>query len=79
MSIIEGKALQVCQQSINNAARDIRSQSHSQDVIVDTACMFDGTWQRRGFSFLLGAVSCIYFINYKVIDIEILRKVCKIC
>ena len=80
ISIIEGKALELCQQSMNNAARDVRSQSNSQaDGIVDTACMFDGTWQRRGFSSLVGAVSCISSINYKVIDIEIFRKVCKIC
>ena len=80
MAIIEGKTLELCQQSMNNAARDVRSQSNSQtDDIVDTACMFDGTWQRRGFSSLIGVVSCISPINYKVIDIEILRKVCKIC
>ena len=41
--------------------------------------MFDGTWQKRGFSSLIGAVSCISASNGKVIDVEVLTKTCKGC
>ena len=45
--------------------------------IKDIRASFDGTWQRRGFSSLNGVVSCIS--NGKVIDYEVLTKVCRFC
>ena len=41
--------------------------------------MFDGTWQKRGFSPLICAESCISATSGKVIDIEDLTKTCKGC
>ena len=46
-------------------------------LILKTCASFDGTWQRRGFSSLNGVVSCIS--NGKVIDYEVLTKVCRFC
>ena len=46
---------------------------------METTGMFDGTWQKRGRSSLVGLVSCISAISLKVIDFEIMRKTCKKC
>ena len=77
--LIENKSLDVAQQSMKNAAEDVRASSETHDEVVDTTCMFDGTWQRRGYSSLVGAVTCLSAVNNKVIDIEMLRKICKVC
>ena len=65
---------------MNNAALDIREHTGNIDNnFTDATCMFDGTWQRRGYSSLVGAVVCISAHNYQVVDVEMMRKFCKIC
>ena len=46
----------VAQESMKNAANELKDGSSD---VKDVKCMFDGTWQRRGFSSLVGAVSCL--------------------
>ncbi|XP_064598238.1 uncharacterized protein LOC135464678 [Liolophura sinensis] len=46
---------------------------------VDTKCMFDGTWRRRGHASLQGGVTAISPYSGKVLDYEILNKFCKGC
>jgi len=80
LCLIEEKSHELAQNSMNNAAIDIREHlGKTADEFADTTCMFDGTWQRRGHSSLIGAVVCISAHNYQVIDVEVMRKNCKIC
>ena len=46
---------------------------------MKAAASYDGTWQRRGFSSLHGCVAAISMENGKVLDVEPLSKVCKVC
>ena len=46
--LIENKSLDIAQQSMKNATEDVRASSETHDKVVDTTCMFEGTWQRRG-------------------------------
>ena len=77
--LIEEMALDVSQESMKNTATDVRRASDVANEVVDTTCMFDGTWQRRGYSSLVGAVACLSAVNNQVIDIEIMRNTCKVC
>jgi hypothetical protein len=38
-----------------------------------------GTWQRRGFSWLLGCETVISMESGNILDVEKLSKVCKAC
>lgn len=76
MEKLETASKHVANSSMKVAAQEVNP---SPDAIVDTKCMFDGTWQKRGFSSLIGGVSCISADTGKVIDVEILRKSCKGC
>ena len=64
---------------MKNAANDVIRSSGVDAEVVDATCIFDGTWQRRGYSSLVGAVACVSAFNSQVIDIEIMRKTCKVC
>ena len=39
----------------------------------------DGTWQRRGFSSLNGAVAAISMVNGKILDLDTLTRYCQGC
>ena len=46
-----------------------------EDVVANAAISADGTWQRRGYSSLNGAVTIIGINNGKCLDFEVLSKV----
>lgn len=46
---------------------------------IDVALSCDGTWQRRGYSSINGVVSVISMETGKVLDVEAINKVCKVC
>ena len=73
---LEKAAANVATNSMMDAAKELNP---SPDTVVDAKCMFDGTWQKRGFSSLIGGVSCISVDTGKVIDFEILQKYCRKC
>ena len=58
-------------QAINEKAGDLNS-------VADTTVAVDGTWQKRGFSSLNGAVVATS-LNSKVIDYSVMTKYCKGC
>ncbi|GBO07517.1 hypothetical protein AVEN_120365-1 [Araneus ventricosus] len=39
----------------------------------------DGTWQKRGHTSLNGCVSALSVDNEKVLDVEVMLKMCRIC
>ena len=46
---------------------------------IDVGVSVDGTWQRRGFSSNNGVVTAISIDSGKVVDVEIMSKICKGC
>ena len=60
----------VANESMVDAARDIKNKADNPDVLVDTGVSVDGTWQRRGFASFNGNVAAISIDNGKVLDIE---------
>ena len=51
----------------------------SSDEAVDVLVSCDGTWQKRGYSSLFGAVFIIVHKTGKVIDSHVMSKVCAGC
>ena len=69
---------------MNAAAEDIKArEATSADERLhnyhDTGVSVDGTWQRRGFSSLNGAVAAISMVNGKILDLETLTRYCQGC
>ena len=80
LRLIDEKADELSAASMKNAAVEIKNETEiTEDELTDATCMCDGTWQRRGHSSLVGAVVCISAHKYKVVDIEVLRKHCRVC
>ena len=48
-------------------------------TLVDTGVTVDGTWQRRGYSSLNGAVAAISIDYGRILDIHVMRKFCQLC
>ena len=68
----------VAMRSINEAAEEVhRTQTHKDLIVETTGVPVDGTWQRRGFSSLHGAVAALN--SGKVIDIACFSKYCQGC
>ena len=66
----------VGQNSLEDAAEQVFGIADDPGIQNVTAS-FDGTWQRRGYSSLNGVVTCVS--NGKVVDYEVLSKVCRQC
>ena len=50
-----------------------------EDEIVDSSISCDGTWQRRGFSSLNGAVAILSTDTVKILDVEPMSRFCNAC
>ena len=63
---VKSAAEMAAQQSMAEAATELReARGVTSDKLVDCRTMFDGTWRKRGHSFLQGAVTCISADNEK--------------
>ena len=70
----------VAQESMQNAAKELHEKAHvDEDDVLGIDCMFDGSWQKRGHSSLIGYVAAISPDTRKCLDIELLSKICKGC
>ena len=70
----------VAQESMQNAAKELHERAQVDvDDVLDIDCMFDGSWQKRGHSSLIGYVAAISPDTRKCLDIELLSKICKGC
>ena len=79
MSKLSKAVVSVASQTKNNAAAAVREMSDTTADVVETTCLFDGTWQRLGNSSLIDVLSCISSVTYKVLDDENLTKYCRSC
>lgn len=73
-------AIHQAKESMARACQEIRYHYNVQgDDIADILISCDGTWQRRGFSSLYGAVFVIAFETGKVLDYTVLSRHCAGC
>ena len=59
--------------------KSVLNDGHNEHLTVDTAISCDGTWQKRRFSSLNGALACILMKTGRVVDIEAMSRYCKTC
>ena len=70
----------VAETAMKDAALEIHKQNHvTIDNIVDTGVSVDGTWQKRGFTSLNGAVTAISIETGRVLDVEVMTRYCQGC
>ena len=79
MSKLSNAVVSVASQTMNNAAAVVREMSDTTAEVVETTCLFDGTWQKLGISSLIDVLSCISSVTYKDLNIENLTKYCRSC
>lgn len=72
--ILQSLTAMVCLESMKEAAETAVKQN---DGDRDLACVFDGSWQRRGFSSLNGVVTATSITTGQVIDVEVMSKLCQ--
>ena len=74
--------------AIKDVAKDIMKESANElcmqkdpdnSSVVDVGVSCDGTWQRRGFSSLNGAVAVISIDTGKILDVEVMSRYCNVC
>ena len=58
---------------------EIDASTRTEDEIVDTGVSCDGTWQKRGFTSLNGAVAEISIKTGRILDVEIRSRYCNTC
>ncbi|XP_055943287.1 uncharacterized protein LOC129972975 [Argiope bruennichi] len=75
---LEAAASNVASKTMKEAALEIRGDSVTEEI-AQCGVSVDGTWQRRGYSSLNGCVTVISIDTGKVLDIEVMSKVCRIC
>ena len=74
---IEKAVYDVAEDSMKDAADELRGDS--QEKFIDVDISGDGSWQRRGYSSLNGAVTTISLQTGKILDIEVMSRYCKAC
>ena len=67
----------VAQDSMSEAGNDLHK--GDENLVCDVAVSCDGTWQKRGFSSLLGAVTVISVETGKCLDYKAMSKKCALC
>lgn len=76
---IHQAAYKAVEESMCNAAKEIKDLKCTRKAVVNCGVSVDGTWQKRGYSSLNGCVSCISIDTGKVLDIEIMSQFCRKC
>ena len=74
-------AKEVADKIMKEAALELRSNNNSNDElgIVDTGVSVDGTWQKRGFTSLNGAVAAISTDTGRILNVEVMTRYCQGC
>ena len=81
MTVVREKSILQAEDSLRRAREEVREHYgvSSDDQVADVLISCDGTWQRRGFSSLFGAVFIISYETGKVLDYIVLSKHCAGC
>lgn len=74
--LLHNTLFNVAEASMRKAAIEAIKENEN---IPDIAAVFDGSWQRRGFSSLNGVVTVTSFDTGKELDVECLTKFCHAC
>ena len=69
----------VAEETMLDAAAEIRQHVSNDDELFDTGVSCDGSWQKRGYSSLNGVVTAISIDTGKIIDCEAMSRICKAC
>ena len=69
---------EVATEVMQDAVEEIREDA-GDDEITDVSISCDGTWQKRGFTSLNGAVVIISTDTGKVLDVEVMSRYCNAC
>ena len=51
----------------------------STDEVLNTGVSVDGTWQKRGFTSMNGAVAAISMETGRILDVEVMTRFCQGC
>ena len=78
LAAIRDASVEIAQQSMSEAANELHTLTPDTEIIDETVSC-DGTWQRRGFSSLVGVEPVISHRCGRLLDYEILTKYCKGC
>ena len=80
-TVFRNSVKHVAETVMKDAALDIHKQNHDVtiDNVVDTGVSVDGTWQKRGFTSLNGAVAAISIETGRVLDVEVMTSYCQGC
>ena len=72
-------AKEVANETMRDATEDLlfKSKDPNDDTVIDTAVSCDGSWEKRGYSWLNGFVTVISMDNSKILDIEPMTQACK--
>ena len=80
MDAVCDAAVAEAQDSLQQAREEVcEHYGTSSDEVIDILVSCDGTWQKRGFSSLFGAVFIIAYETCKVVDYIVLSKHCAGC
>ena len=70
----------VSRKTMEDAAAEVKTlKGLNQHEFAECGVSCDGTWQRRGYSSLNGCISVLSIDTGKVLDCEVMTKVCHLC
>ncbi|GBN21774.1 hypothetical protein AVEN_108317-1 [Araneus ventricosus] len=72
-------ASEAATESTKTSANNIMLLKGAQKDATSCGMSMNGTWLKRGYSFLNGCVSCMSVDTGKVLDIEIVSNFCRMC
>ena len=81
-SVYRNSVKEVAETVMQEAALEIYNKKHDADCddnIVDTGIYVDGTWHKRGFTSLNGAMAAISIETGRILDVEAMTRYCQGC
>ena len=75
-NVYNSKIKQVAETVMTEAAVELHK---TDDIIADIGVSLDGTWQKRGFTSLNGAVAAISLDTGRIVDVDIMSRYCQGC
>ena len=73
------KVKEVANTIMNEAAQELNEPANNNNLVSDVGVSLGGTWQKRGFTSLNGAVAALSIDTGRVIDIDVMSRYCQGC